>query len=408
MCSKNTRVRAVVKMFASLQGKGSIACADRSAYDGPVVNIAMIGCGAVAALHHAPGIGADVRARLVCLCEANEELRAQRAEEWSALAPPQGFVLASTVEQVLAMGAAVDALIVCTPNFCHKDAVLAAIAAGKHVMCEKPLALSSADAYAMEAAARGAGVVHMTALTYRFHPGLRYLRHLARSGALGSLRHFRSQRFLDWPETSWGWRQYKKTAGAGDIYDMTIHRIDFAADIMGPIAAVTGCVANFATRERSPAGDACAPSEVDDWSALIGRFANGAVGVWEGSTLMKGRHNGGLGHEWAEVNGSEASAVYQIQEPTSVLFGRHGESLVKREVPAEFLKHVDSARDPAAGDPAMAYRYDLVCELVSAIVQGRDAVPGFGVGADAQAVADAAIESGSSGRWIELKPSAKL
>ena len=145
------------------------------------------------------------------------------------------FALASSIEEVLAMGAAVDAVIICTPNFAHKEAVLACVAAGKHVMCEKPLALSSAEAYAMEAAARGAGVVHMTALTYRFHPGLKYLRHLARSGALGELRHFRSQRFLDWPETSWGWRQYKKTAGAGDIYDMTIHRIDFAADIMGPI-----------------------------------------------------------------------------------------------------------------------------------------------------------------------------
>ncbi len=64
-------------------------------------------------------------------------------------------------------------------------------------------------------AARDAGVVHMTAFTYRFAPAMLYLKHLLKSGALGEPRHFRSQRFLDWPETSWGWRQYKDKAGAG-------------------------------------------------------------------------------------------------------------------------------------------------------------------------------------------------
>ena len=86
----------------------------------------------------------------------------------------------------------------------------------------------------MYEAARDAGVVHMTAFTYRFAPSMRYLRHLLKSGALGTPRHFRSQRFLDWPETSWGWRQYKDAAGAGDLFDMTIHRIDFAHRPAGP------------------------------------------------------------------------------------------------------------------------------------------------------------------------------
>jgi predicted dehydrogenase len=317
-------------MFASLKGKGGLEVVDRTGYDGPVVKIAMVGCGAVAALHHVPGIAYDVRSQLVCLCDFDEKLRTARAEEWNVLAPAGGFVLAGTIEEVLAMGDGVDAVIICTPNFAHKDAVIACVAAGKHVMCEKPLALSSAEAYAMVDAANDAGVVHMTALTYRFHPGLKYLKHLAQSGSLGGLRHFRSQRFLDFPETSWSWRQYKRTAGAGDIYDMTIHRIDFAVDIMGPISEVTGAATNFVPRTTNPDGTPCDPSEVDDWSALIGRFANGAVGVWEGSTLMKGRHNGGLGHEWAEVNGSKGSAVYQIQEPTSILYGEEGDSLVKR------------------------------------------------------------------------------
>ena len=164
----------------------------------------------------------------------------------------------------------------------------------------------------MYEAARDAGVVHMTAFTYRFAPSMRYLRHLLKSGALGTPRHFRSQRFLDWPETSWGWRQYKAQAGAGDLFDMTIHRIDFAIDLLGPIARVCGAVARFAPRDRTADGQPCPPSDVDDWSCLIGEFAGGATGVWEGTTLAKGYHRDGFGHEWAEINGSEGSAVYRL------------------------------------------------------------------------------------------------
>ncbi len=203
----------------------------------------------------------------------------------------------------------------------------------------------------MYEAARDAGVVHMTAFTYRFAPSMRYLRHLLKSGALGTPRHFRSQRFLDWPETSWGWRQYQARAGAGDLFDMTIHRIDFAIDLLGPIARVCGAVARFAPRDRTADGQPCPPSEVDDWSCLIGEFASGATGVWEGTTLAKGYHRDGFGHEWAEINGSEGSAVYRLHEPNTILLGKTGHDLAPVPVPAEFLKPAGSPRDPAAGRP---------------------------------------------------------
>src|SRR5207302_5679950 len=115
-----------------------------------------------------------------------------------------------------------------------------------------------------------------------------YLRHLLTTGALGAPRHFRSQRFLDWPETSWGWRQDRSRAGAGDLFDMTIHRIDFAIDLLGPIARVCGAVARFAPRDRTADGRPCPSSYVDDWSCLIGEFARGATGGREGTTLATG------------------------------------------------------------------------------------------------------------------------
>jgi predicted dehydrogenase len=255
----------------------------------------------------------------------------------------------------------------------------------------------------MYRAARDKPVKHMTAFTYRFAPSMRYLRHLVHTGALGVPRHFRSQRFLDWPETSWGWRQYKKLAGAGDLYDMTIHRLDFAMDLLGPITSVCGAVATFCDRTVTADGQPCDPSDVDDWSALIGRFESGAVGVWEGTTLAKGHHNNGFGWEWAEVNGSEGSAVYRLTEPNTILLGRHGGTMETVPVPEEFLVVPGSPRNPKEGVPSTVFRYDLVYEFTSAIIEDRPAIPGFDHGARAQAVADAVLKSSDRRTWVDVE-----
>jgi predicted dehydrogenase len=362
---------------------------------GRPVRIAILGAGAVSDYHHVPGLRLDPRAQLVAACDADPALLERRQKEW-------GIDRVTTDYEALCADPGVDALIIATPNFTHAPMALAAASAGKHVMCEKPLGLSAAEVRSMYRACREAGVVHMTAFTYRFAPAMRYLKHLLASGALGEPRHFRSQRFLDWPETSWGWRQYQDKAGAGDLFDMTIHRIDFAHDLLGPLARISGAVARFAKRDRTPDGKACAPSEVDDWSCLIGEFACGATGVWEGTTLAKGYGRGGFGHEWAEINGSEGSAVYQLHTPNTILLGKTGGDLEVRDVPAEFLKPADSPRDPLLGQPATVFRYDLVWEFVSAIVAGREAVPSFYDGLRAQLVADAVLESHARRTWIEL------
>lgn len=359
------------------------------------VRFGIIGAGAVSDYHHVPGIRLDPRAELVAACDPNRELLEKRRTDW-------GIQKLYTDFHEIANDPDVDAVIIATPNDTHHPIAMACIAGGKHLMCEKPLGLNFAQSAEMYRAARDRNLKHMTAFTYRFAPSMRYLRHLVKSGLLGEPRHFRSQRFLDLPETSWGWRQYKSNAGAGDLFDMTIHRIDLAMDLMGPLEAVCGAVAQFCPRDKTADGKPCLPSEVDDWSALIGRFAGGAVGVWEGSTVMKGYHFNGFGHEWAEVNGTEASAVYRLQEPNVILVGKHGESMSPMPVPEEFLVIPGSPRRPHEGVPSTVFRYDLVYELVSAIVENRPAVPGFDHGAQAQAVADAVLESNEHQRWVSL------
>jgi predicted dehydrogenase len=359
------------------------------------VRIGIVGAGAVSDYHHVPAIRLDGRAELGGICDADPTLLERRRKDW-------GCELVTTDPYALCADDAIDAIVIATPNHTHVPIAKAAAAAGKHILCEKPLGLDASEVLEMYRAARDAGVVHMTAFTYRFAPSMRYLRHLLKKGDLGEPRHFRSQRFLDWPETSWGWRQYKKTAGAGDLFDMTIHRLDFAMDLLGPIASICGAVARFVPRDRRPDGTTCPPSEVDDWSALIGRFSSGAVGVWEGTTLAKGYKRGGFGHEWAEVNGSLGSAVYQLHDPHHILLGDSTNDLRRLPVPREFLKPAASPRDPSIGEPATVFRYDLIWEFVSAIVEGRDAIPSFYDGLCAQAVADAVLASSEKGVWVDV------
>lgn len=242
----------------------------------------------------------------------------------------------------------------------------------------------------------------MTAFTYRYAPAIRYLHALCKQGAFGQLRQFRSQRFLDWPETSWGWRQYQATAGAGNLYDMTLHRIDFAQYIMGPITSVSGAIAQFARRDKTADGIPCPPSEVDDWTSLIGQFETGAVGMWEGSTVMKGHHNKGFGTECTEVNGSEVTAIYELCNPNSLKVGRHGEALQVLPVPPELLVVPGSIRKPGEGDPTVVFRYDMMHEFVAAILTGRDCEPSFADGASAQQVADAVLQSWKERRWVDI------
>jgi predicted dehydrogenase len=361
----------------------------------PPIRIAIIGAGAVSDYHHVPGLRLDPRAKLVAACDADKDLLQKRKADW-------GIDKVYLDADAACADPDIDAVIIATPNYTHLPIALAASSAGKHVMCEKPLGLSAQEVRQMYHAARDAGVVHMTAFTYRFAPAMRYLRHLVTSGALGQPRHFRSQRFLDWPETSWGWRQYRRTAGAGDLFDMTIHRIDFAIDLLGPIARVCGAIARFADRTQTKDGKPCEPSDVDDWSSIIGEFACGATGVWEGTTLAKGYDRNGFGHEWAEINGSEGSAVYQLHAPNTILLGKTGHDLAPVEVPREYLKPPGSPRDVSQGEPATVFRYDLVWEFVCAIAERRAAVPSFHDGLRAQVVADAVIESHAARRWVEI------
>lgn len=358
------------------------------------LRVGLIGVGGVCAAVHYPGLSRIPGVEIAGICEVDAELLARRQREWGIAA---GFGDVRTFLREVRP----DAVVIATPNVEHKPLILSALDAGCHVMCEKPLGLNFAETVDIYQAAKASGRRHMTAFTYRFVPAMNYLRHLVRSGELGTIRHARFQRLQDWPETAIGWRQYRAMAGSGELGDMGIHRLDFAEDLLGPITALCSAARQLVSRDRTRDGKECPPQDVEDWVAWIAEFRDGATGVFEMGKLCKGYGPDG-GHDLAELNGSQASAVYRLHLPHKILFARTGEPYQSRPVPAEFLKRSGSPRDPQEGDPVRTFRYDQAWEFVSAIREGRECMPSFYHGMRAQAVADTILEAAEARRWVEI------
>ena len=249
------------------------------------IRIGLIGLGTVCEMVHYPGFSRIPGVEIAGLCEVDEDLLARRQAQWNIAA---GF---TDVDRFLA-DVNPDAVTVAVPNAYHHGIVLKAVRAGCHVLCEKPIGMTVAETVDMYEAARGAGVRHMTAFTYRFVPGMRYLKHLVDEGRLGEIRHARFQRLQDWGEHSVGWRQYRRMAATGELGDMGIHRIDFAENLLGPIKSVCASLKQLVPRDRTEDGRPCEPQDVEDWAAWIAEFESGTTGVFEMGKLTKGHGPG--------------------------------------------------------------------------------------------------------------------
>ena len=360
------------------------------------LRVGLMGVGGICGFVHYPGFERIPGVEIAGLCDPNAELLAKRQQE-------REIDQCITDSATLLREVQPQAVVIATPNVEHKKLILEAIAAGCHVICEKPLGMNLAETVEIYQAAKAAGVRHMNAFTYRFVPAMNYIRHLVHSGELGEIRHARFQRLQDWGPAAIGWRQYKALAGSGELGDMGIHRVDYAQDLLGPIAAVCAATKQLEQRERTADGQIVPPQDVEDWVAWIAEFANGATGVFEMGKLTKGYSDQG-DHDLAELNGSKASAVYRLHKPHEILFARVGrnQAYEVRPVPLEFMKRPGSPRDPYAGDPLQVFRFDQAWEFVSAIREGRDCEPSFYQGMHAQAVADSILQAASERRWVDV------
>jgi predicted dehydrogenase len=364
------------------------------------VGIGVIGLGGISQEVHLPGLSRAPLARIVALCDTDESLLARVATQYEAPHTTRDY-------QELLRIPGVEAVVIATPTVLHAPIALAAMALGKHVLCEKQLAMDYAEARRMYEAAEQAGVRHQTAFTYRFVPAMRYLRHLLATGTVGLPRFLRIARLMDWPDTDLGWRQHAALAGSGEIGDMGAHRIDFAHDLVGPIARV---VATTRTYVPVRAGrDGPIATDVEDFGTIIAEFAagagveQGAVATFSLSKLARGRLTGGKALDEFELYATEGTLIYHLHEPNVVQIGRPDGRLETVPVPREFLTYPGSPRDPQEGEPTVTFRYDQDFAFVQAIAEDRPCAPSFYDGMRCQAVVDAVLQSARERRWVEVE-----
>jgi predicted dehydrogenase len=230
----------------------------------------------------------------------------QTAELASQAARTLGFARSSGDWRTLVEDPSIDIIDITAPNALHKEMALAAIAAGKHVYCEKPLAARAADAFEMAEAAEAAGVKTQVGFNYLCNPMLALARELIREGELGEIRSYRGIHAEDYmidAESPFTFRH--DPAGGGALADLGSHALATAEFLMGPIERVLGdCVTAIASRPDGKGGRR--PVEVDDIGRAFLRFASGATGSIEASWIATGRK---MQHDF-EVHGTKGALIF--------------------------------------------------------------------------------------------------
>ena len=197
------------------------------------------------------------------------------------------------------------------PNNTHAEPCIAAAEAGKHIICEKPLARTAQEAKSMLDAVNKAGVKHACAYNYRFVPALRLAREMIERGELGQIYHFRAVYLQEWimdPQFPMVWRLKKDIAGSGALGDLGAHIIDLARFLVGEPTAISGLTQTF-IKERPTDDGGRDTVDVDDAFVSLVQFANGAIGTLEASRYGNGRKN----HQRIEINGSKGSIVFDLE-----------------------------------------------------------------------------------------------
>ncbi|GAA3581473.1 Gfo/Idh/MocA family oxidoreductase [Kribbella ginsengisoli] len=308
---------------------------------------------------------------------------------------------------------------VCTPGDSHAEIAIAALQAGKHVLCEKPLANTVAEAEQMAAAAAEAaanGIRSMVGFTYRRVPAIGLARKLVAEGKLGTIRHVRAQYLQDWiadPEAPLSWRLDKEKAGSGALGDIGAHIVDLTQYITGDlITEVSGQLETF-VKERpvaaehsglaGTAGVERGPVTVDDAAIFLARFTEGALGVFEATRFATGRKNAIR----IEINGSNGSLAFDFEDLNELHFYDATEPAetagFRRILVTEPVHPYVAAWWPPGH--LLGYEHGFthqVVDLITAIAEGTDPAPSFADGLQVQRVLAAVEDSSASRQWQEI------
>ncbi|MCU0504391.1 MAG: Gfo/Idh/MocA family oxidoreductase [Chloroflexi bacterium] len=352
--------------------------------------------------------------RVTGLLESSPELGAARAE---ALGLPRAY---ATMGDVLA-DPDVRVVHVTSPNELHHPQVTEILAAGRHVVCEKPLAMTSAESAELVALAAASGLVNAVNFNIRFYPINQHAASLVRDGGLGSVRLVTGRYFQDWLlyDTDWNWRLEKDQGGVlRAVGDIGSHWLDLTSFVTGlRVESVMADLATFIPVRRKPIGEVLTfsteraaetvPVEIhtEDVATILLRYAGGARGSVSISQLSPGRKNG-LAYQ---VDGAESAVAWDSEDPDRLWIGH-------RDRPNEVLLRnpalmnpagVAAARLPGGHVEGFADTFGAVFSAIydDVLAGGPSPSPRYATFADGHEemlVGDAVLESSRTGRWVPV------
>ncbi|MBP7690715.1 MAG: Gfo/Idh/MocA family oxidoreductase [Anaerolineales bacterium] len=297
------------------------------------------------------------------------------------------------------------------PNDMHAEPVLAAAQAGKHILCEKPLARTAKEAGAMLEAVTKAGVKHAVAFNYRFVPAIRLAKDLIMSGKLGQIYHYRAVYLQEWIMPHYGtphiWRLDKSVAGSGALGDLGAHIIDLGRFLVGEPRRLTAAAQTF-IKERPGADGKMHPVDVDDAFVATLEFENGALGTVEATRFAGGRKN----YNCFEINAEKGSLRFNLERMNELEVFWVGQEPKEAQGFHDVL--VSEGYHPFWSNwwphgHMIGWEHTFVHEihhLLDAIVNQKDVAP-FGAtfedGYKNAVICDAILESAASGRRMDVK-----
>lgn len=330
-----------------------------------------------------------------------------------------GFEESSTDWREVVNRPDIDIIDICTPNDSHAEIAIEAARAGKHIICEKPLARSAGEARTMWEAVEAAGVIHAVGFNYRYTPAVRMAKKLLDEGRIGRVLSFRGHYMQDWsadPNTPSSWRFSKAAAGSGALGDIGTHVVDTARYLLGDIASVSSVLTThiterpgsssafdqLATGDRSGSG-AKVPVDVDDAVYSLLRFSSGVVGSLEATRNAQGRHN----HLGFEIQGASGTIVFDYER-----LGELQVMFADDPADAQGFRTIQTGPFQPYGDKlwpiaGMGIGYlevkTIECyEFIKAVAEGSQASPSFEDGYNVELVADAIQTSARTGQWVDV------
>ncbi|KAA9131617.1 Gfo/Idh/MocA family oxidoreductase [Marinihelvus fidelis] len=338
--------------------------------------------------------------RLVHVVDADAGRAGQAAEEL-------GFLRHGDDWQALLEDPDVDAVSICTPNHLHHEMAMAALAAGKHVWCEKPLALTVDEAAGLAAAAADSGRAHLVGFNYAVNPLLSLAREILSSGEIGEPVAFSGRYYEDYmadPAVPWSWRCDRSLAGSGALADLGSHLVHLLETLLGPVETVTGHVSTAVAARQDPVTGAMRAVENEDIASAHARLASGVPATLDISRVASG-YKCGLAFDLFCSRGALRFDQERMNELQLFEAGqRPGRDGFRRLLAGP--AHPDyAAFNPAPGH-GLGYNDLKVIEarnFLCAAMEGRAAWPDFSDGLRVQRVMDAIERSAAAGQAVRVE-----